>query len=407
MDLHKQTGEMIFHTLAHASTSASKFRIALNNAQTQLKLEKISSFAKDNRIKTLEELVLKIGYDPANVKAAEEMIKKKNADIASLRKQLKLPPTEDPQAKEIAEKEGEKDEMLKLLLEQNAQLKEMEAEMERLLKEKEQAKPMEGIPLSAIPIAGLSTTTVTVIPSATTVPLPEGATDLAKSMERMNLQESEISRLKKEVENLQELKTSFQTSLSKEKQVNEQIRKELQQLQKQTMAGKTLAEVKEIVWTDISKSINEIWPMVQIMFEQNELLERSKQAVEKIRTELGDMPAQANEIIRFLNSKTREELEELKIEDRTETILEVKRVLTKRGLMLQLEEKIQVMDQGVQKFFHKIDALQRKGLPGMKVINDKLMTLPDYKKRLTEVSKDSSKFAGIQGSVLKTLNLNI
>ena len=42
------------------------------------------------------------------------------------------------------------------------------------------------------------------------------------------MQESEISRLKKELENLQELKTSFQTSLSKEKQVNEQIRKELQ-----------------------------------------------------------------------------------------------------------------------------------------------------------------------------------
>jgi hypothetical protein len=67
--------------------------------------------------------------------------------------------------------------------------------------------------------------------------------------------------------------------------------------------------------------------------------------------------------------------------------------------MLQLEEKIQVMDQGVQKFFNKIDALQRKGLPGLKVINDKLMALPDYKKRLTEVSKDSSKFAGIQGSI--------
>jgi hypothetical protein len=69
-------------------------------------MEKISSFAKDNKIKTLEELVLKIGYDPANVKAAEEMIKKKNEDIASLRKQLKLPPIEDLQTKEIAEKEG-------------------------------------------------------------------------------------------------------------------------------------------------------------------------------------------------------------------------------------------------------------------------------------------------------------
>jgi ribosomal protein S3AE len=119
------------------------------------------------------------------------------------------------------------------------------------------------------------------------------------------------------VENLQDLKTSCQTSLSKEKQVTEHLRKELQQLQKKTMAGKTLAEVKENVWTDITKSINEIWPMIQIMFEQNELLQRSKHAIEKIKVELGDMPTQANEIIRFLNIKTREELEELKIEDRT------------------------------------------------------------------------------------------
>jgi hypothetical protein len=67
--------------------------------------------------------------------------------------------------------------------------------------------------------------------------------------------------------------------------------------------------------------------------------------------------------------------------------------------MLQLEEKVQVMDLGVQRFFSKIEALQKKGIPGLKVINDKLMTLPDYKKRLTDVAKDSSKFSGIQGSI--------
>jgi hypothetical protein len=48
-----------------------------------LKLEKISSFARDNRIKSLEDMVLKIGYDPLNVKVAEEMLKKNNADIAT------------------------------------------------------------------------------------------------------------------------------------------------------------------------------------------------------------------------------------------------------------------------------------------------------------------------------------
>ena len=91
--------------------------------------------------------------------------------------------------------------------------------MERLLKEKKQMKPMEVIPLSSILISGASTTVVTTIPSATPVTPQEGTRDLTKSMKKMNLQETEISRLKKEVENLQELKTSFQTSLSKEKQV--------------------------------------------------------------------------------------------------------------------------------------------------------------------------------------------
>ena len=32
MDLHKQTGEMVFHTLAHTTTFASKFQVALSNA---------------------------------------------------------------------------------------------------------------------------------------------------------------------------------------------------------------------------------------------------------------------------------------------------------------------------------------------------------------------------------------
>jgi hypothetical protein len=109
MDLHRHTREMVFSTLAHASSIVAKLQVSLSNVQTQLKLEKISSFAKDNKIKYLEELVLKIGYDPSNVKAAEEMLKKKNADIAYLRKQLKLPPTEDSQAKEVVEAENKKE----------------------------------------------------------------------------------------------------------------------------------------------------------------------------------------------------------------------------------------------------------------------------------------------------------
>ena len=57
------------------------------------------------------------------------------------------------------------------------------------------------------------------------------------------------------------------------------------------------------------------------------------------------------------------------------------------------------MDIGVQMFFNEIEALQKKGLPGLLVLNDKLMTLPDYKQKMAMVAKDSSKFLGIQGSI--------
>jgi hypothetical protein len=80
-------------------------------------LEKVSSLAKDNKIKTLEEMVLKIGYDPINIKAVEDLFKKNNDDIVSLRKQLKIFATEDPQDKEMAETEGQKEEILKSIME--------------------------------------------------------------------------------------------------------------------------------------------------------------------------------------------------------------------------------------------------------------------------------------------------
>jgi hypothetical protein len=176
--------------------------------------------------------------------------------------------------------------------------------------------------------------------------------------------------------------------------------------------AKTLSEAKENIWMDIYQSVTEIWPLIQIMFEQHELVQRARQAIDKIKGELGEMPTEANEIIRFLNSKSKEELEALQIEDRTETILEVKKVLTKRGLMLQLEERVQTMDVGVQRFFSKTDSLQKKGLPSLFVINNKLITLSDYKQKILTVAKDGSKFAGIQGSImgkafLETLQLDL
>ncbi len=75
------------------------------------------------------------------------------------------------------------------------------------------------------------------------------------------------------------------------------------------------------------------------------------------------MPEEVARIIHFVNSKNKYELQELEIPDRTITILEVRKVLTKRNLMLNLEDKCQNMQLAVDRLMAKFKLLKEKGLP--------------------------------------------
>jgi len=66
-------------------------------------------------------------------------------------------------------------------------------------------------------------------------------------------------------------------------------------------------------------------------------VDRSKEVIIGIKEDLEHMHGEANKIIKVLNAKTKEELEEFGIEDKNDTTIEVRRVLTKKKLMLQLE----------------------------------------------------------------------
>ena len=99
-------------------------------------------------------------------------------------------------------------------MEQNAQIRETEAEMEKLIKEKKQNVYMAMIPLEAVPPTRIRTTeasTSTEIPSAIPVQVSDESKKLVKSMEYISLQGEEIRKLQEEVKNLQELKSMFQS----------------------------------------------------------------------------------------------------------------------------------------------------------------------------------------------------
>ncbi len=58
--------------------SLSKLRTALSNVQSQLNIEKPSSLSKDIKLQSLEDIIVKIGHDPHDYKAIEEIMQKKN-----------------------------------------------------------------------------------------------------------------------------------------------------------------------------------------------------------------------------------------------------------------------------------------------------------------------------------------
>ena len=125
-------------------------------------------------IKSLEDLVIKLGHDPNDIKVAGKLIKKKNEDITSLKKQLKLPHLEQPQKKEVLESKTNHEEMMDLVLQLNYQLKEMEKELNILIQVKQAS--LENAPAIVIPIvtiaipSTLATSFAPTTPMATTPP---------------------------------------------------------------------------------------------------------------------------------------------------------------------------------------------------------------------------------------------
>lgn len=69
IELHKQTGEMIYSTFTGKAMMAHRLQNSLDNTTAQLHLEKASSQAKDNRIKSLELITIGLGHDPKDAKA--------------------------------------------------------------------------------------------------------------------------------------------------------------------------------------------------------------------------------------------------------------------------------------------------------------------------------------------------
>ena len=200
---HKQTGEMVYATLADRVMLAHQLKESLKNANRQLDLERFSSSAKDNRIKTLEDIIIDLGHDPKDPKGVRALMKKKEDDIAALRKHAKLPPTIHPNTAELAQ-EKQVDNAMELHLVMNQRILQMEAELEKATQDKKgesaSQPPQTSTNLQSAPPAQVAAAPPTA-PAPTTATSATGATVEATAATESCLGMEELMKVVKELEN--------------------------------------------------------------------------------------------------------------------------------------------------------------------------------------------------------------
>jgi len=118
------------------------------------------------------------------------------------------------------------------------------------------------------------------------------------------------------------------------------------------------------------------------------LIAAAQAEIQRARNLLGHMPEHANRLIQFLNTKTNEELVALEIRDMTAMILTIKRVLTMRTLMQNLERKSEDMQVEIDSFIERFAVLHERGLPSLVGNNEHLLRQDEYQLRLNKHVSD-------------------
>jgi len=258
---------------------AHKLQNYLNNTYAQLELEKASSLAKDNRIKSLEEIIIELGHDPKDPKCIQALIRKKEEDIAALRKQLKLPITMHPKTTEIVEQKSQEDAM-ELLMKMNERLEKKEKALEEALQGKQgelasqpyQIAPIVTVTSSTVTTAVPPTLLASIAPStSTTIAAGNNTTmtteELIKAMEDLRFQVSELKGAK---EKLAKLEVSYDKSkiiVAEKTREVKALENKVKALEKDLLLYKPLVEIRSILWANIGQSITDMWKSIQIIHE--------------------------------------------------------------------------------------------------------------------------------------------
>ena len=172
--------------------------------------------------------------------------------------------------------------------------------MENLIQSKQSemaTSPQTVIPIVSIAVpstlaASLAPTipTVTALPVASTTSVigtsistgikTKKEDELVKAMEQMSIQAVELKKLREQVTSLETSCSLAQIQYKEETRKNQRMVERIRILENDLTLENPLGDIKDL-WTNIIDSINDIWPSIQVIFEQTELVKITMEAIQK------------------------------------------------------------------------------------------------------------------------------
>jgi hypothetical protein len=152
---------------------------------------------------------------------------------------------------------------------------------------------------------------------------------------------------------------------------------------------------RHIIWDEIMSEVGKLWDYFKIIDDEMLLIDEVDDIIKKPFHELGTRPDVTTQIIKFLNSSSKETLRKKGVKDRTKMVMENERIFTKRNLIQQAQNKCIMVKRNVESFTNKFENLVKMGLPSAWDDKGKLLSYENYIKSLFIAREKEDKFKGM------------
>lgn len=98
-------------------------------------------------------------------------------------------------------------------------------------------------------------------------------------MEDMSIQTTQINKLKEKITNLENDNKLAQIMHKEEWQKSTRMNERIKSLKKELTLKEPFGQAKEQLWANIIDSVNGIWPSIQVIFEQSDLVKEATEAI--------------------------------------------------------------------------------------------------------------------------------